>query len=187
MRTLQRNNELREILNLAASIHPEVIMEIGVDHGGTFVRWAGIVDAKGLVIGIDRNPQTPEIVNSRFANRTPAFCKIIVGDTKDPKTLEAAKAVLGARKVDFLFIDGDHSYEAVKSDYEIFSPLVRAEGIISFHDIAVPPTVVDPYDRSKFCGVMRFWNELKNKTKKEFVDRTARPPYGIGVIVNDAG
>jgi hypothetical protein len=30
--------------------------------------------------------------------------------------------------VDFLFIDGDHTYEGVKKDFEMYSPLVRREG-----------------------------------------------------------
>jgi predicted O-methyltransferase YrrM len=38
-------------------------------------------------------------------------------------------------KVDFLFIDADHSYEGVKKDFEMYSPLVRKGGIIAFHDI----------------------------------------------------
>lgn len=37
-------------------------------------------------------------------------------------------------KIEFLFIDGDHSYEAVKLDFELWSPLLINGGIISFHD-----------------------------------------------------
>lgn len=37
-------------------------------------------------------------------------------------------------KIEFLFIDGDHSYEAVKLDFELWNPLLINGGIISFHD-----------------------------------------------------
>jgi len=40
------------------------------------------------------------------------------------------RGILGSRKLDFLFIDGDHSYEGVRRDFEMYSPLVREGGII---------------------------------------------------------
>ena len=36
--------------------------------------------------------------------------------------------------VDFIFIDGDHNYEAVKRDFELYYPKVREDGLIFFHD-----------------------------------------------------
>jgi len=36
--------------------------------------------------------------------------------------------------VDFLYIDGDHAYDAVKRDYEAWHPFVKKNGIIGFHD-----------------------------------------------------
>jgi hypothetical protein len=33
-----------------------------------------------------------------------------------------------------LFIDGDHRYEGVRRDFEMYSPLVGAGGLIAFHD-----------------------------------------------------
>jgi predicted O-methyltransferase YrrM len=49
--------------------------------------------------------------------------------------LRKIEGILKGRKVDFLFIDADHSYEGVKKDFEMYSPLVRKGGIIAFHDI----------------------------------------------------
>jgi predicted O-methyltransferase YrrM len=37
-------------------------------------------------------------------------------------------------EIDFLFIDGNHSYEQVLADYLMYSPLVKRGGIIAFHD-----------------------------------------------------
>src|SRR5256884_4232168 len=36
--------------------------------------------------------------------------------------------------IDLLFIDGDHEYEAVRRDFEDWSPHLREGGIIIFHD-----------------------------------------------------
>ncbi|SCA63523.1 Uncharacterized protein SCG7109_AR_00020 [Chlamydiales bacterium SCGC AG-110-M15] len=37
-------------------------------------------------------------------------------------------------EIDFLFIDGAHEYEAVKKDFELWSPKVKDGGVIAFHD-----------------------------------------------------
>ena len=37
-------------------------------------------------------------------------------------------------KIDFLFIDGDHSYEGVKLDFDLYSTLLSKNGIIMLHD-----------------------------------------------------
>lgn len=41
------------------------------------------------------------------------------------------------KNIALLFIDGDHSYEGVKSDYEAWEPFVVSGGVIVFHDIRV--------------------------------------------------
>lgn len=35
---------------------------------------------------------------------------------------------------DFIFIDGDHSYEAIKKDLELYVPKIRAGGLVMGHD-----------------------------------------------------
>lgn len=37
-------------------------------------------------------------------------------------------------KIDLLFIDGDHSYEGVKTDFELYSNILSENGIIIIHD-----------------------------------------------------
>jgi predicted O-methyltransferase YrrM len=50
-------------------------------------------------------------------------------------SLAAAKQ-LGNLKgtVDFIFIDGDHSYEACQADIAAWAPFVKRGGVIAFHD-----------------------------------------------------
>lgn len=54
------------------------------------------------------------------------------------------------KPVRLLFIDGDHSYEGVKKDFELWSGLVIEGGIIGFHD----------YTSKGYPGVTRFVDEL---------------------------
>jgi len=73
-------------------------------------------------------------------------------------------------KYDVIFIDGDHSYEGVKSDYINSLPLLNEKGIMIFHDIA---SIGAP-------GVVKFWNEIKGLYNvHEFVHGNT---CGMGII-----
>jgi predicted O-methyltransferase YrrM len=37
-------------------------------------------------------------------------------------------------KIDFLFIDGDHTYEGVKKDWDLYSKIMNPQGVVVFHD-----------------------------------------------------
>jgi predicted O-methyltransferase YrrM len=39
--------------------------------------------------------------------------------------------------IDFLFIDGNHDYQAVLQDYQQWSPLLKIGGVIAFHDVVL--------------------------------------------------
>ena len=39
--------------------------------------------------------------------------------------------------IDLLFIDGDHQYASVLTDWLLYSPLVRPGGLVAFHDIGL--------------------------------------------------
>lgn len=50
--------------------------------------------------------------------------------------------------IDLLFIDADHSYEAVLRDFDDWSPFVKAGGVIAFHDAwLTPPVGTDVFHR----------------------------------------
>lgn len=41
------------------------------------------------------------------------------------------------RAIDYVFIDGDHNFDAVKKDFEDWFPKIMSGGFISFHDSAM--------------------------------------------------
>ena len=58
-----------------------------------------------------------------------------------------------AGSIDILHIDGTHTYEAVKEDFESWIDKVSEGGVVLFHDVAVT-------GRPDY-GVWKFWSELK--------------------------
>ena len=73
------------------------------------------------------------------------------------------------QSVDLLHIDGFHSYEAIKEDFDSWLPKVNPNGIILLHDIHV---------RRNTFGVYKFWSEIKTRyTTIEFVGS-----HGLGVV-----
>ena len=82
------------------------------------------------------------------------------------------KAYLRGNPADFLFIDADHTESGVRSDYGMYSPLVRKGGMIGFHDIFIT--------RPEY-GVRKLWSELK--TRHQTLEFKGDPlAYGIGLL-----
>jgi predicted O-methyltransferase YrrM len=89
------------------------------------------VDVFELVGGIHKqpDPSSEQDVRARFEDRgVSEYITTVKG-----MTVEKA-ADFQYKEFNLLFIDADHSYEAVKADFEAWAPLVKPGGEISFHD-----------------------------------------------------
>jgi len=51
------------------------------------------------------------------------------------ETVNKVKEILGDRKVDFLYIDGDHSRLACERDWLLYRDFVKVGGIVGIHDV----------------------------------------------------
>lgn len=143
-------------INLVETFKPEVIVDLGVDYG--FSTFSFAYPRIGTVYGIDwfqgdENTgfrDTYNLVEEKRRELNLLNVSLIKGDfTEVSKTWD--------KRVDILHIDGFHSYEAVKSDYENWIKYCHEESIILFHDTVSFPD-----------SVGKFFNELEGfKIMKE--------------------
>lgn len=158
---------------------PHNVLEIGVRHGGTSALWHGL--CTGLVVGIDwegrdgLGEENTRRLHAEMMKTYPRFTSIL-GDSQLVETI--TRADIGW-SYDFIFIDGDHSYEGVKADFYNYHSLLSAGGCIAFHDIVDTPTT-----RNAGQGVFRFWNELKARYPGQWKEFCVNGEWGgIGAIV----
>ena len=79
-------------------------------------------------------------------------------------------------KIDVLWIDGDHSYEGVKTDFELYSNIMNDKGIIIIHDTdeKYEETLIVSEDAKKdhhrFDGPSRFVKELEKNPNYNLIN-----------------
>ena len=181
--------EIEDFVNYLGAIQPHTSMEIGSKLGGTLYILCEL--SKGRVISVDlpggefggwmlnKHPYLGDVYklrNDYFLQRYDHL-SMITGDSHSDETLDKVKHELDGSSLDLLFIDGDHTYEGVKQDYEIYKKFVRPGGCIVFHDI-----VDSENHRDIGCNVAQLWNELSG-TKIEF--NANKHWGGIGVLINE--
>ena len=182
IRPFQVRSEIRKMLQVVQQHRPARVMEIGTANGGTLFLWTRVASETAQLISLD-------LPAGKFGDGYPAWkaplyrsfalpkqkIDLLRDDSHSKRALEAIKAMLHNQKLDYLFIDGDHSYEGTKLDFEMYSPLVRQGGIVGFHDIA------DHTDKS--CQVRRFWLEVKDRySSNEFIDSETQGWGGLGWV-----
>lgn len=182
IRPLQLRAEIEPLLRRVESLRPKLILEIGTNNGGTLFLWTRVAAEDAEIISVD-------LPGGEFGGGYPAWkapfyrsfalwqqrIHLIRGDSHAAASLDQVREQLHGRALDLLFIDGDHTYEGVKRDYEMYRPLVRPGGLIAFHDIA------EHLDQT--CQVRTFWLEVERAGNSW--ELIASPPAGwagIGVI-----
>ena len=162
----QHPKEFEKLLIFLDSMQSKKIaVEIGSYDGGCLHAYKEMFD-KVISIDLENRSNLKEV-------------NYIIGDSKNGLSL--LKETIGGKntKIDFLMIDGDHTYNGVKADFELYSKLVRKGGIIAFHDI-----IDSPLHRELFCRVDLFWNEIKNDDRfiaHEIID--GNDWGGIGYLI----
>lgn len=191
----QVESEIVRFLELVSRERPRRVLEVGSLGGGTLFLFARVAAPDALLLGMDLPahdggglPDWCATVYERGFASPGQRVRVVRGDSHREATRDHVKALLGGQPLDLLFIDGDHTYEGVKRDFELYAPLVRRGGLIGLHDI-----VQDEFHRrgvrtkGDAGEVFRFWDELKNDGTRrngllEIVEDPNEDGYGIGVV-----
>jgi len=180
---IQVPSELAALGEILAPLRPGRAMEIGTAFGGTLFFLTRLASPQATIVSVDL---PPDVFGRReiglrwwtyqLLERRGQSLHLFQGDSHSTDMLSRAKTALEGQSLDYLFIDGDHTYEGVKQDFEMYAPLVRKGGVIAFHDIAEHPPAAG-------CEVSRFWNEIKQQYHcNEIVENREQGWGGIGVL-----
>lgn len=157
-------------------LRPKMIVELGTHTGVSYSAMCQAVKTLGLPAscfavdtwkGDEHSGLYSENIYSDFAAfhdpRYGAFSHLV------RSTFDDALPGFVDGSVDLLHIDGFHSYEAVRRDYESWLPKLSREAVVLFHDTNV---------REAGYGVLRLWSEVTGGRRHfEFLHG-----YGLGVV-----
>jgi precorrin-6B methylase 2 len=163
----QHPAEFAALLDALAIEGVTSILEVGVFQGGTLARFsAAFPDIH--VVGIDPRP----MIAAEDVHRL----RVVHGSSHDPKVRQRARLLNDGEPFDFVFIDGDHSYDGVREDWN----WSRFEGrMVAFHDICSTHTCP---------GVVKWWDEFSADAKqgwerwREFTFERKLGRNGIGLV-----
>jgi GT2 family glycosyltransferase/glycosyltransferase involved in cell wall biosynthesis/uncharacterized coiled-coil DUF342 family protein len=161
---------------LVGALRPDTFVELGTQAGDSYCGVCEAVDMLGLstrCYAVDSwkgDPQTgtygPEILEDLRAHHDPlygGFSRLI------ESTFDKAALYFADGSIDLLHIDGYHTYETVRHDFDVWLPKMSPRGIVLFHDINV---------REHDFGVWRVWDEVR----VSYPSFSFTHAHGLGVL-----
>lgn len=138
-KALIQKEEGHELFNIACEL-PEgsLIVEVGSFEGKSSSVLASVADANGLrLICVDPLVDFPNGGVPTTSKTREVFINNIVNVFKNvtwiaKPTITAVEEV--NEEIDYMFIDGDHTYNGVMVDCKLWLPKLKSGGLVTFHD-----------------------------------------------------
>lgn len=176
--------EFQWFVDEVARRRPRTVVEIGTSRGGSLLGLCRAAADDATVVSVDipaglggsGYPRWKEDVLHAFA-KPGQDLHLVRADSAERTTVERVAEILDGRPLDLLFIDGDHSYEGVRADWEGYSPMVGPGGVAILHDV-----LPNPWNPS--VEVDAFWED---RLADSAHTRVVRDPgdmrrFGFGVV-----
>lgn len=149
-----------------------LIVEIGSAHGASSIILAEAAkELNGHLICIDSFPEDYYGQEKFGSYGKKQFIKNMKPYAFEFLNLSSSEAIGGVRQVvkevgeiDVLFIDGNHDYEAVKEDLNLYYPLVAQRGYIGMHDYFNVAFGVQKaaneffFEKGNYTGPFQYWD-----------------------------
>lgn len=172
------------LYGLARALKPKVAVEIGSARGRSacFVGRALKENGTGKLYAIDPHTRTDwndvaSVDTLREIRRSLSALKL-QEQVEIVRDMSATVARTWTLPIDMLFIDGDHSYDGVKRDWDLFSPFVTQFGVVLFHD-TIWELRPDPRYARDDMGVPAFVEGLR---REGYPVITLDRDFGVSVV-----
>jgi len=126
----QDPQELWPVVERLNILRPTRTLEIGVQYGGTTRFWQLLTSERVVSLDLDHTQLTVDFPEAPV----PLF---IQGDSTSQEIIEKVREYA---PYDFLWIDGGHTQEIARADWDNYSPMVRPGGLVGVHDVKAPRT-----------------------------------------------
>jgi predicted O-methyltransferase YrrM len=133
-----RLDEAAYLYRLVHDERPRTIAEIGRFRGGSTFLIAAAAGPDAVVHSYDPETRHDRALFGALQRYGLANRVVLHG--------EDSRQATPPGELDLLFIDGDHSEEGARADFERWSPSVKAGGHVLFHDAVDAPDFVPPYE-----------------------------------------
>jgi predicted O-methyltransferase YrrM len=146
---------------LANSLDAATIVEIGRSKGGSTMLLAAAMTPGSRLISYDLHVKAS--AGRRSDAELLAALRRYGLDKRVELVVADSRTVEGPAECDLVLVDGDHTYEGVRADWEAWRPRIRVGGHVVFHD-AVPDGLATPHE-----GVIRLMDEIR-ASQPEFAE-----------------
>lgn len=161
---------------LVEATAPAIFVELGTHHGTSYLAFCQAVQANGLptrCFAVDTwegDEHAGMYGEEVFAQLAGYHARKYAGFSRLMRMpFDEASTYFEDGSVDILHIDGLHTYDAVRHDFETWLPKLSSRGVILFHDTCV---------REREFGVWRFWAEISG----HYPSFAFKHSHGLGIL-----
>ena len=155
------------LYGLVRSMKPQVCVEIGSARGNSSCAIGAALKENGCGKLYAIDPHSATQWNDSHSVETFDILRRNIAAVGLTEQVEIVRSLSGeaardwTRPIDLIFIDGDHSYEGVKQDWDMFVKHITPFGLVVFHD-TIWEILPAANERNSTMGVPRFVNGLES-------------------------